>query len=65
MSTTGPTPAIDLDEIAHTISQSHPDLEYRAVRDEVAAVAPRYADATVPDFIPVLIERAVKARLRR
>jgi hypothetical protein len=35
-----------------------------AIRAEVEAEFARYSDAAVADFVPILVERGVQARLR-
>ena len=55
---------VDLDAIAANVRKAYPGTPSAVVETEVAEAARLYGDATVPDFLPVLIERRVRNRLR-
>jgi len=55
---------VDLDAIAASIAQRHPDVPVETIEAEVSEAAHGFSGATVLDFLPVLIERAVRQRLR-
>ena len=62
-------PALSLDEavdkvaqrLADEFSPAYPDLAVRKIVDEVYG---EFATATVTQFVPVLVDRGVRARLR-
>lgn len=51
-------------EIVDRLQERFPDATSQAVRDAVEYARTSFSDATVRDFVPVLIEKEAKARLK-
>jgi hypothetical protein len=58
------TEPLDLRDLTDAIAKAHPDVPRIAIEAEVSEAAHAFHDAKVLDFLPVLIERVVKQRLR-
>ena len=51
-------------EIVERLQERFPDATPQAIQDAVEYARTSFADATVRDFVPVLIEKEAKARLK-
>jgi hypothetical protein len=60
-----PEPAVDRDAIVHRLADQFPEVPLDVLRHEVEAAELHYVDARVAAFLPVLIQREVRERLRR
>ncbi len=58
------TLSVDLESITANLQKANPGTPFAVIETEVGEAAHRYRDATVADFLPVLIERQVRAHLR-
>lgn len=56
--------ATDLDKVVANLAERYPDRTRESIRAEVEKARVSFADAKVPDFLPVLIERRARATLR-
>jgi len=53
-----------LAEVTARLCERFPDAPPSAVREQVDVLFQRYASSTVRDFVPILVEREMAARLR-
>jgi trans-aconitate methyltransferase len=51
-------------EIVERLQERFPDATPQAIDDAVECARTSFSDATVRDFVPVLIEKEAKARLK-
>jgi hypothetical protein len=58
-----PPLARELPRIVARISRSHPGLDLASIERAVVRAARQFDKATVHDFLPILIERGVRAQL--
>lgn len=56
--------APDLDQVVDKLAERYPGRSRDSIRVEVEKAHRSFADAKVHDFLPVLIERRVRASLR-
>jgi hypothetical protein len=54
----------DIDEIVHRLQERFPDTARETVVDTVEQARASFAAAKVRDFVPVLIEKEAKSRLK-
>jgi hypothetical protein len=55
----------NLDALTRRLAATYPELTHAAVAGTVAACAARLDDATVTDFVPLLVERDARRKLRQ
>ena len=60
----GASVGVDLHAIHAAMQKVYPETPAAVIEVEVAEAARSFRNATVADFLPVLIERQVKSRLR-
>ncbi len=60
-----PGAGVDRDAIVHKLADQFPAVPLDLLRHEVEAAELHYLDARVAAFLPVLIQREVRDRLRR
>ncbi len=56
--------APDLDQVVDKLAERYPDRSRASIRVEVEKAHRSFADAKVHDFLPVLIERQVRASFK-
>lgn len=54
-----------MEQVVERLSERFPATDVEIVRQTVAEVHSQFADAHVRDFLPVLIEREAKKRLKK
>jgi hypothetical protein len=54
----------DLDQVVDKLAERYPDHSRASLRDEVEKAHRSFSGAKVQDFLPVLIERRVRATLK-
>ncbi len=60
----GSRQAVDLDAVGDKVQNARPDVPAEVIRAAVAQAAWGFRDATIPTYLPVLIERRVRLHLR-
>lgn len=60
-----PDLGVDRDAIVHKLADQFPAVPLDVLRQEVEAAELHYIEARVAAFLPVLIQREVRERLRR
>lgn len=58
-----PEPKV-MHEVVDRVADRLPNVDREVVTAEVSAQFQEYSDSTVRDFLPILVERAVIARIR-